>query len=404
MNLQHALILRNPIQAYAWGSRTAIGELLGMPVPAPEPQAELWMGAHPKAPSLVQTDEGWQPLDRLVQRFAEPILGPGIAARFGAALPFLFKVLAVDAPLSIQAHPDRVQAEEGFARENRTGLPLGAPQRNYRDANHKPELLCALSEFWALDGFRPAAAMLEGVGALCPDSLASLLAALDSQPGNEGIRFFFEGLMRLDGGQRRAALAEAAARAARGSGEEQVRHWVPRLLEKYPEDIGVLAPAFLNLVRLRPGEALFLPAGRPHAYLQGTGVEIMANSDNVLRGGLTPKHVDVAELLRVLCFDGRLPEVRIADAVGGAGERYRTPAEEFELWTLRVEHGRRWDSPARRRVEILLCTRGRGELTVQNGHRTAFAGGTALLVPAAAGAYTVAGQAVVFRAALPESA
>jgi mannose-6-phosphate isomerase len=402
MNPHRALVLRNPIQTYAWGSRTAIAELLGAAGPTPEPQAELWMGAHPKAPSRVDTGTGAQPLDRLIRDDPEAILGPGAARRFGASLPFLFKVLAVAEPLSIQAHPDRAQAAEGFARENRAGLPIDAPQRNYRDPNHKPELICALSEFWALDGFRPAAAIRLAVAALCPESLKTLVDGLDGRPEDGAIRDFFQGLMGLDERRRRAASAEAAVRAARGATDRAVCRWVLRLAERYPGDVGVLAPAVLNLICLQPGEALFLPAGRLHAYLEGTGVEIMANSDNVLRGGLTPKHMDVAELLRVLRFEGRPAEVLRPVPAGLSGARYATPAEEFELWVLRVDPGRPWQGPDRGGVEILLCTRGEGRVRVQNGQETGFARGVALLVPAAAGPYSVTGQAVVYRAALPE--
>jgi len=162
----------------------------------------------------------------------------------------------------------------------------------------------------------------------------------------------------------------------------------------------VLAPALLNLIRLAPGEAMFLPAGRLHAYLEGTGIEIMANSDNVLRGGLTAKHVDVTELLRVLHFEGGKPEVlHVGDAPAG---RFDLPAAEFALWVLCIDGGRPWISPSGRRVEILLCIEGEGRLTVSGGRSVEFARGTAILVPAAAGAYRLDGQAVLHRAALPD--
>ena len=396
-----AFQLKNPIQTYAWGSRTAIAELLGRPGPSPEPQAEMWMGAHPQAPSKIFIDGAWRPLDRLIAAFPEEILGPGVAARFGARLPYLFKVLAAAEPLSIQAHPDLEQAREGFARENRAGVPIDAPARNYRDDNHKPELICALSPFWAMNGFRPPGEIFAHLKVLCPASLGEEIAACQAGAPTAVLRRLFSGLMGLDDVRRRAVVAEAVTIARQREGEGAVWRWVAALGRRYSEDIGVLAPALLNLVRLAPGEAMFLPAGRLHAYLEGTGIEIMANSDNVLRGGLTAKHVDVPELLRVLRFEGGKPEVlRLGD---GPAERFDTPAAEFSLWVLRIDGARPWRSPDERRVEILLCTEGGGRLTVAGGLSTEFSRGTALLVPAAAGTYRVEGRAVLYRAAMPDA-
>ena len=401
--LQRAYELRNTIQTYAWGSLTAIAELLGGPCPSATPQAELWMGAHPKAPSEVCTAEGWQPLDRLIERFFDPILGPGVAEKFGPQLPYLFKVLAAAQPLSIQAHPDRRQAREGFARENRAGVPLEAAQRNYRDENHKPELICALSDFWALNGFRPQREIQIHMRGLCPEGLGDLLGLLDGQADGGGIRRFFAQLMNLDEQQRRHVLDEAVTRARQREGEGDICRWVASLGRRYPDDIGVLAPAMLNLVHLRPAEAMFLPSGQMHAYLEGTGIEVMANSDNVLRGGLTPKHVDVVELMRVLRFEGRAPAILAAETSGPGQRRFRTAAAEFELSMLRVGAGQGWQSPDRRCVEILLCTEGGGHLTVANGQALGFKKGKSLLVPAAAGGYCIEGRAVLYRVALPES-
>ena len=400
---QRAYELRNTIQTYAWGSLTAIAELLGGPCPSATPQAELWMGAHPKAPSEICTDdEGWQPLDRLIERLPDPILGPGVAERFGPQLPYLFKVLAAAQPLSIQAHPDRRQALEGFARENRAGVPLDADRRNYRDENHKPELFCALSDFWALNGFRPFREIQTHMRGLCPEGLGDLLALLDGKADDGGIGRFFAQLMHLGGKRRQRVLDEAVTRARQREGEGDICRWVARLGRRYPDDIGVLAPAMLNLVHLQPAEAMFLPSGQMHAYLEGTGIEVMANSDNVLRGGLTPKHVDVTELMRVLRFEGRAPVILTAETVAPGQRRFRTAAEEFELSVLRVGAGRAWQSPHRRWVETLLCTEGGGHLTVASGQALGFKKGKSLLVPAAAGAYRIEGTAVLYRVALPD--
>jgi len=397
---RQAFELDNAIQTYAWGSRTAIATLLGRPSPSPVPQAELWMGAHPKAPSKILVDGAWQPLDRLIEQFPGEVLGPGVAERFGPRLPYLFKVLAAAEPLSIQAHPDLKQAREGFARENRAGVPVDAPGRNYRDDNHKPELICALSAFWALNGFRPPDEMAANLKALSPEGLGKQMALFETAAPAVAIRHMFTSLMTLDAARRRAVVNEAVTRARRREAEGEVCRWVAALGRRYPDDIGVLAPALLNLVCLAPGEAMFLPAGRLHAYLEGTAIELMANSDNVLRGGLTAKHVDVPELLRVLRFEGGRPEVlRAGD---GPAVRFDAPAAEFALWVLRLDGGRKWTSPAGRRVEILLCTEGGGRLTVASGHVTGFTRGTSLLVPAAAGVYRLDGHGVLYRAALPD--
>jgi mannose-6-phosphate isomerase len=399
-SFNQAFELDNPIQAYAWGSRTAIAGLLGRPSPSAAPQAEMWMGAHPKAPSKIFIDGTWQPLDRLIEAFPAEILGPGVVERFGPRLPYLLKVLAAAEPLSIQAHPDLPQAREGFARENRAGIPIDAPTRNYRDDNHKPELICALSPFWALNGFRPPAEISAHLRVLCPASLREEIDAFEAVAPAVAIRTLFSSLMTLDTIRRGAVVNEAVTRARQGEGEGDVCRWVAALGRRYPEDIGVLAPALLNSVCLAPGEAMFLPAGRLHAYLEGTAIEIMANSDNVLRGGLTAKHIDVPELLRVLRFEGGRPEVlRTGDGTEG---RFDTPAAEFALWVLQPDGLRPWTSPSGRRVEILLCTEGGGRLTAAGGQTTEFARGTALLVPAAAGTYRIDGRAVLYRAALPD--
>ncbi len=392
--------MQNPVQNYPWGSHTAIAALTGQPVPSPKPQAEIWMGGHPKAPSRIFFQGDWQPLDRLIERFAEPIMGATAVERFGRRLPYLFKVLAAAEPLSIQAHPDRRQAVEGFARENRAGLAMDGPRRNYRDDNHKPELICALSEFWALNGFRPVGQMRACLRELCPEMLGAEIDALGGTDPSAQIRTLFSRLMTMNEHLRQRVIDEAAGWARGRQGEGEIFRWVASLHQRYARDIGILAPALLNLVCLQPGEAMFLPAGRLHAYLEGTGIEIMANSDNVLRGGLTTKHVDVAELLRVLRFEGCAIDVlRADDRFAG---RYPSAAQEFELWRIETDSGRSWQSPPKRCVEILLCTEGAGQVTVEKGRMLDFKKGASILVPAAAGAYRLSGTAVVFRAALPE--
>lgn len=393
MSLGDIRLLSNPIQAYSWGSRTALAELLGRPQGG-EPQAELWMGAHPRAPSRVRTPGGEVPLDAWIARDPVAVLGRRTAERFGA-LPFLFKVLAAEEPLSLQAHPDLEQARTGFARENAAGVPVDAPERCYRDANHKPELICALTRFQALSGFREADAILAAFETLGVPGLAAPLEAL-RRGGDAAVAPLFHALMTLDAGARGALVARAAERARRAGTSDAAQRWVAQLAEAHPADVGALAPLLLNVVELAPGQAMFLPAGQLHSYLSGVGVEIMANSDNVLRGGLTPKHIDVPELLRTLSFRSGPVDV-LEPRPGRPGECcYDTPAEEFALSVVEVSAGTVFEADAERDVEILLCTE--GSASIEGREVLALRRGDCALVPAAAGAYRIEGDAVLYRA------
>ncbi|NMH97278.1 mannose-6-phosphate isomerase, class I [Pseudonocardia acidicola] len=333
-------LLKNPVRPYAWGSRTVIAELLGEPVPSAHPQAELWLGAHPADPShLVRSDGEEVSLVEAVTADPENLLGRGRTDRWNGRLPFLLKVLAADEPLSLQAHPSAEQAATGFERENAAGIAIDAAERNYRDPSHKPELICALTEFHALVGFRDPATSVRLLRALDVPELAAHSELLAAQPGPDGLRALFTTWITLPQSvldELVPALQQGSIRLAAADGEFQAEaRTVLELSERYPGDAGVLAALLLNRVVLQPGEALYLPAGNLHAYLSGAGVELMANSDNVLRGGLTPKHVDVPELLRVLDFAAGPPPV-CTGRRDGEWITYDTPADEFLL--------RRWDT------------------------------------------------------------
>jgi len=302
------------IRPYAWGSRTEIPALLGL-APTGMPAAELWYGAHPGDPSRV----GDSTLDKLIAVEPERLLGSSVVQTLGPQLPFILKVLAADTALSIQVHPNLAQARAGYAAEDARGLPRDAPLRNYKDANHKPELLCALTEFDALCGFRPVETTLRLLDVLELAWLRDVLAG-------DGLRAAFTALVSLD---EPVPMVEAVvARLPRLAGTE----WAPlgdaltRVARDFPGDIGIAEALLLNFVRLVPGEAIFLAAGNVHSYLSGMGVEIMANSDNVLRCGFTQKHVDVAELLRITDFT-ELAEPRWP-AVDGA---FHVPVPDFTL-------------------------------------------------------------------------
>ncbi|MGI5250639.1 mannose-6-phosphate isomerase, class I [Actinacidiphila glaucinigra] len=353
--------LTNTIRPYAWGSTTAIPELLGT-TPTGEPQAELWMGAHPGAPSRVDRGNGPVPLDQVIAADPGGELGTPAVERFGPRLPFLLKLLAAGSPLSLQVHPDLAQAAAGFADEEARGIPVDAPHRNYKDANHKPEMIVALTPFEGLCGFRhpeETADLLTGLGV---DSLKPYADLLRAHPEEAALREVLTAVL----GAERAAMAgtvdeaaEAASRlAAEGGPHADAYAAYAAIAHAYPGDPGVIAAMLLNHVRLQPGEALFLGAGIPHAYLSGLGVEIMANSDNVLRCGLTPKHVDIPELLRIVRFQAGDAGVLRPEASPDGEELYGTPIDEFRLSRYSLAAGAAPRTLHDRTAQILLCTEG----------------------------------------------
>lgn len=395
-------LLKNIIQEYAWGSRTAIPGLLGQSVPADKPQAELWMGAHPKGPSQVLSDGLWRSLPEVIQESPEETLGKEVAARFSNQLPFLFKVLAAAKPLSIQAHPNKEQAGQGFARENELGIPLDEPHRNYRDDNHKPEIICALTPFWALNSFRKIGETLRLLEEARVPGLAEIVSFLRSHPNRVGLKKFFNHLMTMDSGKQRKIVEQAVNSAEKRTNEEPVWTWMIKLNEEYPGDMGVLSPIFLNLVRLEPQQAMYLPAGELHGYLAGVGIELMANSDNVLRGGLTPKHIDVQELLAVLNFtDGDLNILGPENLAFGEAI-YTTEAEEFVLSVMRINKESPFSSARDRSVEMMICTEGNVSVTdLSAGDITRLTRGISIIVPAAVEQYRIEGDGILYKAAVP---
>jgi len=395
--------LENPVQNYAWGSKTAIADLTGRRVPSSKPEAELWMGAHPKAPSQVICNGHRMTLGDLIARYPQEILGERVARRFGNQLPFLFKVLAATEPLSIQAHPNQDQARSGYERENRAGIPLDASQRNYRDDNHKPEIICALTEFWGLNGFRTFEDLGRQLQIYCPDSLSIVVKTLHRRSPENVLRQLFRHMLSLSDREKDQAINEAIDRAHKTVPDDPLSRWLLKLSAAYPGDIGILSPLILNLVRLVPGQAMFLPAGRLHAYLEGVGIELMANSDNVLRGGLTPKHVDRDELMAVLQFESCDPGMMTAQSISPTESRFLTSADEFALTKLTVASGDIHQTSDHRNVEILLLISGQAILeTISTGEQLRVRRGESVLIPAAAGAYCVSGQAEIYKATVPE--
>lgn len=342
--------MANPIRHYAWGSRTHLPRLLGQD-PTEQPAAELWLGAHPGDPSYLDADTS---LADAIAHEPRAMLGEPVVAEYGARLPFMMKVLAAAAPLSLQVHPNTERARRGFAREEAAGLPTGHPDRNYQDPFHKPELIFALTRFEGMGGFRDldrSAAILRLLQLPWLDELAEQLDC--SATPFQTLREVVTGLLTLTPDVLTARVGElaVAAEAAEGRGHrvsprvrppradrnsvsrESLRVFatVRTLARAYPSDAGVLVSLLLNHVVLAPGEAMFVDAGVVHAYTSGLGVEILAASDNVVRAGLTPKHTDVPELLQVTDFTPR-PAPLWASHDSTPGEaRFEPPTGEFAL-------------------------------------------------------------------------
>ena len=384
---------------YAWGSRTAIAEITGRSAPTAEPEAELWMGAHPLAPSRVVRDGAARSLAEVIAGAPERELGAAEVRAFGPRLPFLLKVLAAAEPLSLQAHPTAEQAQKGFDDEERRGIARDAGHRNYKDPNHKPELLCALTPFDALCGFRALEETIALFDLLGVAALDDVLAPLRARRDEQGLAETFERVMTTPEAARAPIVDAVIAACGRdGSAFARERAWAIRLARLYPGDVGVVSALLLNLIRLEPGDAVYLGAGNLHAYLEGTGVEIMASSDNVLRGGLTRKHVDVPELMRVLEMRAGPVTPLSPRTLDGVERVYETPAKEFRLSVLDLGSSpgavhRRTSGP-----EILLSTRGRARISGASGDALRIEQGSSVFVPASTGAFSLEGEGIVFRA------
>lgn len=324
--------LENQVKHYDWGSPDWIPRLLGKDNPEKQPWAELWMGVHAEGPSALEYEGTCIPLSTLINQNPRHYLGEDTEKAFGT-IPFLFKVLAAGKPLSIQAHPTQAQAQAGFERENAMGIPLKAPNRNYKDANHKPEILCALTPFTAMCGFQKPVDIDAGLTAFAAGAPPALVSALDRlheplRDPDEGAALsgFLKALFGLSFNVR-SALSEFVA--CQHATQAKAYEFIASFARLYPCDPAIIAPLYLNVIELKPGEAVYLPAGVLHAYMEGLGVELMANSDNVLRGGLTSKHIAIDELLRVLRFSAFKPQILMPQ-----GNTYQTPSREFALSVL----------------------------------------------------------------------
>jgi mannose-6-phosphate isomerase len=413
------LTLHGVVQHYDWGGHNFIPDLLSVENATRRPFAELWIGAHAKAPSLADVDGGQEPLDRLIAEAPDAILGQAANARFGGRLPYLFKILDVHKMLSIQAHPTLAQARRGFARENAEGISLEASRRNYKDDNHKPEIGVALTEFWMLHGFQPLEQIAQTfretpeLGALMPGFPERLLAVGHNHEARRGLlRELYSTVMTMSQQQvdesLNALLDQLKTKAV--TDKNSADFWALRAAENFPlpgghRDRGIFSIYLLNLVHLLPGQGTYQPAGVLHAYLEGVNVELMANSDNVLRGGLTAKHVDVPELLNILTFEGGTPNVFGGEIVSIQERVYRTPAEEFELSRIALAPNSRYAGDAAYGPKALLVLHGSATLT-SAGQRTSLRHGSIAFVPCGTQFVmeTRAEDLVVFQAGVPRHA
>ena len=350
--------LINSVQNYAWGSKSALTELYGIANPDGQPMAELWMGAHPKSSSKIENASGQpQSLREVIEQDKTALLGQAVAERFGE-LPFLFKVLCADQPLSIQVHPNKRASEIGFAKENAAGIPLDAAERNYKDPNHKPELVFALTPFLAMNAFREFSdiiSLLQPVAG-AHQAIAHFLA----QPDAHSLSQLFASLLNMQGEEKSHALAVLKATLASQQGEpwETIRF----ISEFYPDDSGLFSPLLLNVIKLNPGEAMFLFAETPHAYLKGVALEVMANSDNVLRAGLTPKYIDIPELVANVKFVPKpATELLTTPEQNGAELDFPIPVPDFafSLHDLSTQAS----SLAQQSAAILFCVEGEAVLS-----------------------------------------
>lgn len=382
--------LINRVQNYAWGSSTALTELYGIANPTNQPMAELWMGAHPKCPSLVEVAGKKQSLREVIAANKAELLGKAVAVRFGE-LPFLFKVLCADQPLSIQVHPSKAAAEVGFAKENAAGIPLDAPNRNYKDANHKPELVFALTTFKAVNGFRELheiISLLQPVAAAHP----AILHFLQS-PSMKGLSELFTALLSMQGEEKSMALELLKNQVNKQQGEPWAT--IKLIAQFYPDDSGLFSPLLLNVIELQPGQAMFLFAETPHAYLQGVALEVMANSDNVLRAGLTPKYIDIPELIANLKFEPR-PYASLLTEPEKVGDtlNFPVPVEDFAFSLHQL--GPQPTTVQQQSAAILFCMDGETSLS-HNNQQLTLKPGESCFVPATESPITLVGKGRVAR-------
>ena len=386
--------MHNVIQDYAWGSTTSINQLFGTANPENKPQAEIWMGAHANGCSQIEVDGKQTLLSDVIEADKETMIGAETAGTFGE-LPYLFKVLAAANALSIQVHPSKAQAEAGFAKEEEQGIPRTAGNRNYKDPNHKPELVYALTPYQAMNGFREFAEIVANFRALEIAEIRLLVDALEANLNESGLETFFESMLSLEGEIKDTCVAKLLAYAEVNQADE-LFGLILELAEQYPGDIGLFAPLMLNTLTLQPGEAMFLYACTPHAYLKGTGLEIMANSDNVLRAGLTPKYMDVPELVScTTCQPIPFDSLLMAPQVENGAEHYPIPVPDFKFSVYQQVDGQELVTNS---AEILFAVDAPLTVSHPDGETVTINKGESVFIPANVGPYLTSSEGKFARA------
>lgn len=397
---QHIYPLKGKVQHYSWGGYEYIPQLLSINNTEKKPYSEYWLGAHPNHPSTILADGKEQSLNEFIQQNKRVL---GAAQKNFSSLPFLLKILDVRQMLSIQVHPGKASAEIGFHKENELGIPLTASYRNYKDDNHKPEMMVALSDFWLLHGFKPADKLMETLSGI-PD-----FSFLADEFKSKGYKALYEKVMLMDQGDVNEILKPVITKILPlyKNGEllkSQESFWAARAVETYCKDEnydrGIFSIYFFNLVHLKKGEGIYQGAQLPHAYLEGQNVELMSNSDNVLRAGLTDKHIDVAELLKHVSFEETIPVILGSHASLQKATDFITPAKEFELHRYRLDETNL--ELRAHSAEIILVLDGTVTLQASNQTETVKKG-EAIFVIANTSYSLSAPSAEVFRAASPAS-
>lgn len=391
--------LKGVVQHYAWGGSVFIPDLLGLTPDLSKPAAEYWMGTHVSAPSEIYQTDCWVKLNELISSNPSDALQSSVVEKFGE-LPYLFKVLDVKDMLSIQVHPTKTNAEIGYDAENKAGIPLNAPHRNYKDRNHKPEVMVALSDFWLLHGFKSKQALEDTLQHT--QELTVLLPLFRK----EGIKGLYQFVMEMDQVDVDNLLAPLVKRALRFKREGSITRnspcwWAAKLYEEtgMPEHIdrGIFSIFFFNIVQVNPGEAVFQKAGVPHAYLEGQNIELMANSDNVLRGGLTPKHVDVPELMKHTLFEEVVPQVMKGVPLMPGELNYPCPVPDFGISKISLKQGMEYQSETYS-LEIFIVTAGS---VLLNQQMVLKKGESAAILAKTKYSLLATGQTTVFKAFVP---
>ncbi|MFA0349135.1 mannose-6-phosphate isomerase, class I [Vibrio sp. 10N.222.55.C6] len=384
----------NTIQNFAWGSKSSFNQLFDIDNFNNEPQAEMWMGAHPNGCSKVKSGDSTVLLSRLIESHKEEFLSAQISERFGE-LPYLFKILAAENALSVQVHPSKEEAELGFQKEEQAEVPLSAPYRNYRDSNHKPELVYALTPYLAMNGFRAIREIISLFSNVGIPQLSEMLELLNANPSSEGLREFFVGILSLEG-ENKVEAVDSLISKVKDNVTQELSSLILTLSEQYPGDIGLFTPLMLNVITLEPGEAMYLDARTPHAYLKGTALEVMANSDNVLRAGLTPKHIDVQELASCTLFEEKpFDTLKLAPSVNNGVLTYPIPVPDFRFSVYKKPNNERIKPE---NAEILLPLDAELTLTHDSGEVVTLKKGKSVFIPAYVDEYRISSKGNVAKA------